>query len=110
MRDCIEWTIPTSSYRMGESHMAAGAIFIGKGLNYIHRVTPSNQDIVRTTFLFNFFTDGHGRLEFSLLWLPPRYPVIIIYILFFISIAIIIIYNMFSGTVCRTFKNSSFHK
>lgn len=27
----MEWTVPTSSYRMGETHMGVGAIFIGEG-------------------------------------------------------------------------------
>ena len=28
-----EWVVPTCSYRMGESHMGTGAIFIGETIN-----------------------------------------------------------------------------
>jgi hypothetical protein len=61
-----EWVVPTCSYRMGESHMGTGAIFI----------------------------DRHGDLGYKVLWLPPRYPFLVLYLLFSIVVLIFLLLHL----------------
>ena len=50
----------------------------------------------------NFFVvDQGGGLVYKILWLPPRYPVLISYLLLLVILAILLISHLFS---CKFFS------